>query len=69
MPCLKRLTDIFRVFVTTGVSTRDWARGYKAGKTRARNEILAVVVALYFIVSLTNTPKPHNFESDSTRKV
>ena len=32
--------------------TRAWARGYKAGKTRARYEVLAVVVALYFIVAL-----------------
>lgn len=32
--------------------TQEWARGYQAGKTRARYEVLAVVVALYFIVAL-----------------
>lgn len=32
--------------------TREWARGYKAGKTRARYEVLAVAVVLYFIVIL-----------------
>lgn len=31
---------------------REWAQGYKAGKTRARHEVLAVGVALYFIVAL-----------------
>lgn len=49
---LKRLTDIFRVFVTPGVATREWARGYKAGKTRARYEVLAVLATMYFIVAL-----------------
>ena len=32
--------------------TREWARGYAAGKTRARLEVLAVVLVLYFGVAL-----------------
>lgn len=32
--------------------TREWMRGYAAGKSRARFEVLAVVVALYFGVAL-----------------
>jgi len=52
MPDFERLTDSFRVFVAPDAVTREWARGYQAGKTRARYEVLAVIVALYFIVAL-----------------
>lgn len=52
MPDFERLTDSLRVFAAPDAVTREWARGYKAGKTRARHEVLAVIVALYFIVAI-----------------
>lgn len=52
MPDFERLTDNLRIFAAPDAGTREWARGYQAGKTRARYEVLAVVVALYFIVAL-----------------
>lgn len=51
MPDFERLTDSLRIFAAPDAVTREWARGYAAGKTRARYEVLAVVVALYFIVA------------------
>lgn len=52
MPDFERLTDNLRIFAAPYAMTREWARGYQAGKTRARYEVLAVIVALYFIVAL-----------------
>jgi len=52
MPDFERLTDSLRAFTANDAATLDWARGYQAGKTRARYEVLAVVVALYFVVAL-----------------
>jgi len=52
MPDFERLTDKLRIFAAPDSVTREWAKGYKAGKTRARYEILSVIVALYFIVAL-----------------
>lgn len=52
MPDLERLTDSLRVFAAPDAVTREWARGYQAGKTRARYEVIGVIVALYFIVAL-----------------
>lgn len=52
MPDFEGLTDDLRIFAAPDAITREWARGYKAGKTRARYEVLAAVVALYFIVVL-----------------
>lgn len=52
MPDFERLTDSLRIFAAPDAVTREWARGYQAGKTRARYEVLAAVVALYFIVVL-----------------
>ena len=51
MPDFERLTDSLRIFAAKDAVTREWARGYQAGKTRARYEVLAVIVALYFIVA------------------
>lgn len=52
MPDFERLTDSLRIFAAPDDVTRQWALGYVAGKKRARLEVLAVVVALYFIVAL-----------------
>ena len=52
MPDFERLTDSLRVFAAPDAVTREWARGYAAGKTRARLEVLAVVLVLYFGVAL-----------------
>lgn len=51
MPDFERLTDNLRIFAAPDAATREWARGYVAGKKRARLEVLAVVLALYFIVA------------------
>lgn len=48
----ERLTDSLRIFAAPDALTREWARGYHAGKKRARYEVLVVVVALLFIVVL-----------------
>ncbi len=52
MPDFERLTDSLRVFAAPDAVTREWARGYAAGKARARIEVLAVVLVLYFGVAL-----------------
>lgn len=52
MPDFERLTDRLRIFAAPDAVTREWARGYQAGKTRARYEVLAVVSVMYFIVAL-----------------
>lgn len=52
MPDFERLTDSLRVFAAPDAVTREWARGYAAGKTRARIEVLVIVVALYFGVAI-----------------
>lgn len=52
MPDIERLTDSLRIFSARDVASREWARGYTAGKTRARLEVLAIVVALYFVIAL-----------------
>ena len=52
MPDFERLTDSLRVFAAPDAVTREWAKGYAAGKSRARLEVLAVVVALYFAVAM-----------------
>ena len=52
MPDFERMTDSLRLFAAPDAVTREWERGYIAGKKRARIEVLAVVVALYFMVAL-----------------
>lgn len=52
MPDFERLIDSLRIYAAPDAVTRAWARGYQAGKTRARYEVLAVVVAMYFIVAI-----------------
>lgn len=52
MPDLERLTDELRIHMAPSATSKEWAKGYTAGKTRARHEVLAVVVALYFFIAL-----------------
>ncbi|CAB4211699.1 hypothetical protein UFOVP1419_7 [uncultured Caudovirales phage] len=52
MPDFERLTDSKRIFTAPDAWAREWARGYKAGKSRARYEVLAVIVVLYFLIAL-----------------
>ncbi len=41
-----------RIFAAPDAVTREWAKGYAAGKKRARMEVLSIVVALYFAVAM-----------------
>jgi len=52
MPDFERLTDNLKIFMAPDAVSREWARGYKAGKSRARYEVLVVVVVLYFVIVL-----------------
>jgi len=52
MPDFERLTDSLRIFAAPDAVTREWAKGYAAGKKRARLEVLSVVIALYFGIAL-----------------
>ena len=52
MPDFERLTDAMRVVAAPDAATKAWARGYASGKTRARLEVLAIGVALYFGVAM-----------------
>jgi hypothetical protein len=52
MPDFERSTDSLRIFAATDLASREWARGYSAGKTRARIEVVAIVVVLYFGIAL-----------------
>lgn len=52
MPDFERLTDNLRILAAPDAVSREWAIGYQAGKSRARYEVLAVVVVLYFLVAL-----------------
>lgn len=52
MPDFERMTDYLKIFDAPDAVTREWAKGYKAGKSRARFEVLMVVVAIYFLLAL-----------------
>jgi hypothetical protein len=52
MPDFERVTDSLRIFSAKDAVTREWARGYTAGKSRARYEVLAVVVGIYFGIAV-----------------
>lgn len=52
MPDFERLTDSLRIHAAPDAVTREWARGYAAGKSRARLEVLGVVVAVYFAIAM-----------------
>ena len=52
MPDFERIKDSLREFLAPDDVIRAWARGYKAGKTRARYEVLTVIVTLYFVIAL-----------------
>jgi hypothetical protein len=50
MPDFERLIDSLRAELATSPEERAYAEGYTAGKSRARFEVLAVVVVLYFVL-------------------
>jgi hypothetical protein len=52
MPDFERLTDRLRVDLATTPEEREWAKGYAAGKTRARIEVAVILAALYFGIAL-----------------
>lgn len=52
MPDFERLTDSMRVALAPSAVSRAWARGYAAGKTRARLEVVGLVLAVYFGIAL-----------------
>lgn len=51
MPDFERLTDDMRVSMAPDAVTRAWAIGYRAGKSRARLEVLVVAVVVYFAIA------------------
>ena len=52
MPDFERLIDSLRAELATSPEERAYAEGYTAGKSRARFEVLAVVVVLAVLVVL-----------------
>ena len=52
MPDFERLTNDLRIFAAPDDLSKEWAKGYKSGKSRARFEVLMIVVALYFALAL-----------------
>lgn len=52
MPDFERLTDKLAVDVASSIDKKAWAKGYIAGKSRARFEVLAVVAVIYFGIAL-----------------
>ncbi len=52
MPDFERLTDSLRIFSAPAAVTREWAQGYADGKKRARIEVVAIVIALYFGIAM-----------------
>ena len=51
MPDFERVMDSLREHAAKTPEDRAWARGYAAGKTRARRETLVVVVFVYFAIA------------------
>lgn len=52
MPDFERLTDKMSVDFASTESEKQFALGFISGKKRARVEVLAVIVVMYFIVAL-----------------
>lgn len=52
MADLEGLTDNLRSELVTSREERAWAKGYTAGKSRARIEVAAIVAFLYFGIAL-----------------
>jgi hypothetical protein len=52
MPDFERLTDELGIWAAPSPAAQEWRRGYKAGKSRARLEVLAILVGLYFSLVL-----------------
>jgi hypothetical protein len=53
MPDFERLTDSLRIFAAPDAVTREWAKGYAAGKKHARIQCaFTVAVAVVTFVAL-----------------
>ncbi len=52
MPDFERLIDDLKIQFAKSAVTREWASGYKSGKSRARWEVFWIIVALYFAIAL-----------------
>jgi len=52
MPDFERVLDELSIDLAQTDADRQYAKGYIAGKNRARFEILGVVVVLYFVIAL-----------------
>lgn len=52
MPDLERIMDSLSIFMAPNAESREYARGYIAGKSRARIEVVIVLVSLYFIIAI-----------------
>ncbi len=52
MPDFERLTDSLRIDFAPDADKRGWAKGYAAGKTRARIEVAVIAAVLYFGIAL-----------------
>ena len=51
MPDFERVIDQLREHVAQTPEQQGWARGFRAGKKRARIEVAVILVAAYFIVA------------------
>jgi hypothetical protein len=52
MPDFERLTDSLREHVASNPEQAAWARGFVAGKRKARIEVLVVLAVIYFVIAL-----------------
>ena len=52
MPDFERILDSLREDIAQSPEGKSYEKGFTAGKTRARIEVVAVAVALYFLVAL-----------------
>lgn len=52
MPDFERLTDSLREHAAKTPEQKSWAAGYSAGKSRARLEVVVVIVAVYLTIAL-----------------
>lgn len=52
MPDFERILDSLREELPQSPEGKSYEKGFTAGKTRARVEVVAVAVALYFLIVL-----------------
>ena len=51
MPDFERVLDDFEIEITESPLKKSYLIGYRKGKTRARNEIVAGIVIAYFVIA------------------